>query len=131
MSLKRVNCTMFINKYSSARHKTNANYYGNLVSDKIEKRVVKNLLCDSCLTLDVGLKMFRMTNSLSLFSILYHTLNFHNWHLFCVLQSLLLGLKYSIIYIDFWSVFIKVHFKIMKKINIITLNPKLFRKKII
>ena len=30
----------------SARHKTNANY-GNLVSDKVKKRVAKNLLCDS------------------------------------------------------------------------------------
>ena len=32
---------------NSARHKTNANY-GNLVSDKVEKRVTKNLLCNSC-----------------------------------------------------------------------------------
>ena len=29
-----------------ARHKTNANY-GNLVYDKVEKIVAKNLLCDS------------------------------------------------------------------------------------
>ena len=31
---------------STTRHKTNANY-GNLVSDTVEKRVAKNLLCDS------------------------------------------------------------------------------------
>ena len=31
----------------SARRKTNANY-GNLVSDTVEKRGAKNLLCDSC-----------------------------------------------------------------------------------
>ena len=33
--------------YYSDELKTNANY-GNLVSDKVEKRVAKNLLCDSC-----------------------------------------------------------------------------------
>ena len=47
------------------RHKTNANY-GNSVADTVEKKV---------------------TNSLSLFSLLYQTLNFHNWHLFYVLQN--------------------------------------------
>ena len=33
--------------------KSNANY-GNLVYDEAEKRVAKNLLCDSCLTLELG-----------------------------------------------------------------------------
>ena len=28
----------------------------------------------------------RITNSLPLFSLLYQALNFHHWHLFCVLQ---------------------------------------------
>ena len=37
----------------TARHKTNANY-GNLVYDEVEKRVATNLLCDSCLTLELG-----------------------------------------------------------------------------
>ena len=37
----------------SARHKTNANYE-NLVYDKVEKRVAKILLFDSCLTLELG-----------------------------------------------------------------------------
>ena len=39
----------------SARHKTNANYE-NLVYDYdyAEKRVTKNLSCDSCLTLELG-----------------------------------------------------------------------------
>ena len=41
----------------SARHKTNANY-GNLVYDKADKRVVKNLLYDSCLTHELGQKDF-------------------------------------------------------------------------
>ena len=31
----------------SARHKNNANYE-NLMSDKVEKRLTNNLLCDSC-----------------------------------------------------------------------------------
>ena len=31
---------------STARHKTNANHE-NLMYDKVEKRVIKNLLCDS------------------------------------------------------------------------------------
>ena len=35
--------------YHSARHKTNVNY-GNLMSDKEEKRAAKNLLCDLCLS---------------------------------------------------------------------------------
>ena len=41
---------IFISIFSSicsARHETNANY-GNLMSDKVEKRVAKDLLCDSC-----------------------------------------------------------------------------------
>ena len=38
--------------YKSTRHKTNANYE-NLVCDKVEKRVTKNLLCDSCLTIEL------------------------------------------------------------------------------
>ena len=38
---------------ATARHKTNANYE-NLVFDKVEKRMTKNLLCDSCLTLELG-----------------------------------------------------------------------------
>ena len=33
-----------------ARRKTNANY-GNLVFDKVEKRVAKNLFYDSCFTI--------------------------------------------------------------------------------
>ena len=37
----------------TASHKTNDNY-GNLMYDKVEKRVTKNLLCDSCLTLELG-----------------------------------------------------------------------------
>ena len=35
-----------MNFHYTARHKTNANY-GNLVYDKVEKRVANNLLCDS------------------------------------------------------------------------------------
>ena len=42
---------------SYARHKTNANY-GNLMSDELEKRVAKNLFYDSCLTLELGEKIF-------------------------------------------------------------------------
>ena len=57
----------------------NANYE-NLVSDKVEKRVAKNLLCDSCHNKS------GITNSLPLFFLLYQTLNFHNWRLFCVLM---------------------------------------------
>ena len=37
----------------SARHKTNANYE-NLVYDKVEKRVAKNFLCYSRLTIVLG-----------------------------------------------------------------------------
>ena len=44
---------MKLNTSSSARHKTNANY-GNLVYDEVDKRVTNNLLCDSCLTLELG-----------------------------------------------------------------------------
>ena len=43
-------------KYYSARRKTNANY-GNFMSDKVEKRVAKNLLCNS-VGHQVGLKKF-------------------------------------------------------------------------
>ena len=37
----------YIKFMQSARHKTNANY-GNLVFDTVEKRLAKNLICDSC-----------------------------------------------------------------------------------
>ena len=56
--------SIIINMCYSVRHKTNTNY-GNLMSDKVDKRVAKNL---------------------SFFYLLYQTLNFHNWHLFCVFQ---------------------------------------------
>ena len=40
--------------YISVRHKTNSNY-GNLVSDKVEKRMTKNYLFnDSYLTIELG-----------------------------------------------------------------------------
>ena len=39
--------------YHTARHKTNANYE-NLVSDKVEKRVTKNLFYDWYLTFELG-----------------------------------------------------------------------------
>ena len=63
MSCEFINFTI-ITKIQN-RHKTNANYE-NLVFDYVEKR---------------------MTNYLSFFSLLNQTLNFHNWHLFCVLQN--------------------------------------------
>ena len=44
-------------------------------------RVVINLLSPTR-----GSNTSRITNSLSLFSLLNHTLNFHNWRLICVLQ---------------------------------------------
>ena len=88
---------MEVNSARRKTDKTDANY------DKVEKRgkeFVMRLVFDP----RVGLKRFfnevinhfsptrgsntsRITNSLSLFSILYQTLNFHNWHLFCVFQN--------------------------------------------
>ena len=67
------------------------------------KERTKNLLYDSCLTLELGLKALLLCYKiflaqlegqtraikqilLPLFSLLNQTLNFHNWHLFRVLQ---------------------------------------------
>ena len=52
-------CVMrLVLNYNASKHKTNANY-GNFMSNKVEKRVAKNLLCDSCYVgHQVGLKKF-------------------------------------------------------------------------
>ena len=43
--LTSLSISAIISHYNTARHKTNANYE-NLVSDTVEKRMAKNMLCD-------------------------------------------------------------------------------------
>ena len=60
--------TFFMNNNTILQDtKQNANYE-NLVYDKVEKRVTKNLLYDSCLTLELHNKFF-----VTLFSTLSYT----------------------------------------------------------
>ena len=73
----------FSGLHSAARHKSNAYYvFDPQVGLKRFFNEVINLFNPTR-----GSNNSRITNSLPLFSLLNHTLNFHNWRLFCVLQS--------------------------------------------